>query len=247
MLILIVFLLILISIETYYIIYLYKKEIKPIRELWFSIKDIDFTSDKIDFSKIDNIQVTKAQSITDNIILKFKYLVDIICERISMVNEVTDVSEHDGLTGCYNVQRLNTYKYSYQQMPIYLIIFIDVNNLKRMNDTLGHEAGDRLIKEATKHINFWKKYSGDVYRIGGDEFMVVLPNVSYQQACQTINTWHNGVGVIAETPEGFKCMLSIGIAEGHKGEYFDLVQKTADDRMYNFKVNLKKQLGEPLR
>ena len=239
------FLFLVVIIESAILVYAVLNIYIPVQKLWDAIKDIDFTSNSIDFSKLDQLQPTKFGT-SNKLILRYKSLADIICERITMINEVTTISESDGLTGCYNVQRLNNYKFNYQQANNFIIIFIDVNNLKRMNDTLGHEAGDKLIKDAAKHIKFWDTY-GDTYRIGGDEFMVVLTNIDSQQAGHFIQQWHRSVGVLAETQEGFKCMLSIGVAEGKYGDNFDIVQKVADERMYNFKVNLKKQLGEPMR
>ena len=64
-------------------------------------------------------------------------------------------------------------------------IFGDLNGLKRINDTQGHEAGDHLLQQAVRHM---KALSGDnaVFRMGGDEFMVIARNASEQQAQQLV-------------------------------------------------------------
>ena len=248
MIILIVIIILLVAvliIETYFLNKIHNKEYKPVLELWTAIKDIDFNNDVVDMSKLDNLSV--GIGVSANIIRKFQNLVDVICERINKVNEITDISEHDELSQCYNVQRLHTYKYLYEQSNNYLVVFIDVNNLKRMNDTKGHEAGDALIKKAASQIKYWENYGGEAYRIGGDEFMVVFKNVKVDHMMPAIHTWHRDVGILDVTPEGFKCLLSIGVAEGRHGMPFDIVQKVADKRMYEMKVQIKQQLGEPMR
>lgn len=53
-------------------------------------------------------------------------------------------------------------------------MFIDLNRFKRINDTLGHEIGDILIKEIGKRLSYFLKEDSFVARLGGDEFVVVL-------------------------------------------------------------------------
>ena len=84
-------------------------------------------------------------------------------------NNETYKSEHDALTGCYNRNHLSKVKSRYEQQRSFFVVFIDVNNLKRMNDEFGHEAGDSLLKNVASKMQFWNSY-GDVYRLGGDEF-----------------------------------------------------------------------------
>ncbi len=217
----------------------------PLNRLWSAIKDIDFNNSVIDFTKVEALPVQGTSTIK-GITLQFKSLQNILCNQIMEVNNVTDQSERDGLTNCYNKKHLDKVKSSYETAQNFIIIFIDVNNLKRMNDTFGHEAGDNLIINAAKKLSFWDKY-GEVYRMGGDEFMVTLKNIPTQKAKALIDSWYPTVGVLNRTSDGFRCVLSYGVAEGRYGSSFDQIQKLADDRMYNMKVAIKKQFGEPMR
>lgn len=221
------------------------KIVKPLSGLYDALNIIDFDKDVIDFSKLDCLELTGFKEIKV-VLEKFKYLLDIITERINRVNSETYKSEHDGLTGCYNRLRLDNIKSTYEFAQMFAVIFIDVNNLKRMNDEFGHEAGDALLKQATQKLNFWNTY-GDVYRMGGDEFMIVLLNKQPQYVEKLVNQWYPTVGQLNRATDGFKCVLSYGISYGTKGCSFDAVQKQADDRMYDMKVALKKKFGEPLR
>ena len=226
-------------------IFMINNMFKPINNLHNALNIIDFDKDIIDLSKLDQMEVSGFKEI-QFIIIKFKYLLDIITERINRVNSETYKSEHDGLTGCYNRVHLDNVKSMYEYSQSCCIIFIDVNNLKRMNDEFGHEAGDSLLKSAAYKLNFWSNY-GDVYRMGGDEFMIVVLNKTSDYVNKLIDQWYPSVGQLNRDTDGFKCVLSYGVAFGTRGCNFDALMKKADDTMYKMKVALKKKFGEPMR
>lgn len=227
------------------IIYSYKNLIKPLIALHHALSVIDFSKNVIDFSKVDTLEPTgfpEMREVTE----KFKYLLGVITERINRVNDARYQSEHDELSGCYNRVHLERVKTQYEVENSYAIIFIDVNNLKRMNDEFGHEAGDALIKAAARKLQFWNTY-GEVYRMGGDEFMIVVCNVTQQTLKEYIDNWYPKVGILNRESDGFRCVLSYGVAYATKGKDFDEQMQIADERMYDMKVALKKKFGEPMR
>lgn len=224
---------------------LFRFIINPIIMLYNAVVVVDFDNDIIDFSKIDEMKLTEVKEIRF-MQEKFKYLIDKLADRINRVNDEMYKSEHDKLTNCYNRTRLDRYKSNYEIAHSCCIIFIDVNNLKRMNDTFGHEAGDALIISASDHLRYWNTY-GDVYRLGGDEFMVVITNKSEANIKNLFDAWYPTVGVLNRQTDGFKCVLSYGIAFTDAKFDFNSLQKIADDRMYDFKIKIKKEFGEPLR
>ena len=225
--------------------YLFKRFLQPLDALIKALTMVDFDSDIVDCTGVDTLQEQGSFEMK-LLVVKFKYLIDIITERINQYNDETKKSEHDELTGCFNRVHLNRVKTWYEQQPNMFIIFIDVNNLKKMNDIFGHDAGDALLRNAANKLKFWNSY-GDVYRLGGDEFMVVLINKKYDFCMRLLKTWYPTVGVLNRNEDGFKCVLSYGIAEGKKGSSFDDLEKQADDKMYEMKVQIKKAFGEDMR
>ena len=119
-------------------------------------------------------------------------LVADISERNAMLENLKNMAEHDGLTGLYNR--------SYFQQELERVVervrraggiccallYIDLDNFKYVNDTLGHTAGDRLIIEVAGILNKRARKSDLIARIGGDEFSVLLfdttPALSVQVA-----------------------------------------------------------------
>jgi diguanylate cyclase (GGDEF)-like protein/PAS domain S-box-containing protein len=114
-----------------------------------------------------------------------------ISERKEAEADLIYLSLHDQLTGLYNrahfeeeIHRLNG-----EQSPIVGIIMCDVDGLKLINDSLGHQAGDKLLQSAAHVIKKAFRDNDLVARVGGDEFAIVLPNADgtlLELACSRI-------------------------------------------------------------
>ncbi len=117
------------------------------------------------------------------------------------------------------------------------VIVCDVNGLKRVNDTMGHKAGDEYIRSACKLLFDYFSHS-PVYRIGGDEFVVLLQERDYearQEIMRAINA------EIEDNLRTGKVVASLGLAEydPRQDNSFHDVFKRADGLMYNRKMELK--------
>ena len=91
---------------------------------------------------------------------------------------------HDSLTGCYNRLYFDHVVSSAEdesKLPMTFVL-ADVNGMKQVNDLLGHEAGDQLLKTMAGIIVDAVGGEGKVFRWGGDEFLVVMPNVERRTA-----------------------------------------------------------------
>lgn len=119
----------------------------------------------------------------------------------------------------------------------------DINGLKIVNDTMGHAAGDRLIKEACSLICEYFTH-GAVYRIGGDEFVVILQEKGFDSLKDVITEINH---VIEENVKKKKAVVSIGYSELTPDDQLvhDVFER-ADQMMYQRKQQLK-QMGAPTR
>lgn len=215
----------------------------PFYKLCRALKPIDFTLPRIDFTLLDQLSYKSREM--KFLLGKFNYLADAVSLRINEVNEAHRISESDGLTGCRNRVYLERRRGEYTGADSVFVIYIDVNNLKKMNDIYGHEAGDALIKAAANKLAFWESY-GDVYRMGGDEFMVVLLNRPEQRCEELLERWYPTVGVLNRATDGFQCRMAYGTSYGGKLSDIDVLIKQADSKMYWHKKKIKTELGEPL-
>ena len=156
-------------------------------------------------------------------------------------------SNTDELTKCLN---RHAYEADIQKLDLnseWVYISLDLNGLKQTNDKMGHSAGDELICAASSCMKFAFASYGKIYRIGGDEFVVLLnQSVSDLQHIlkvfdSTISNWHGkysnsmsvSYGIVQSSEQDFDSILS--------------VSKLADERMYKNKSNYYKISGNDRR
>lgn len=125
------------------------------------------------------------------------------------------------------------------------IIQFDVNNLKIINDSLGHEAGDLLIKTAAEIIEENFGNIGNCYRVGGDEFVTITTYNHAPLVCEeAIMKFENSIARFNNNSEKpFDLHIAYGVAyyqnNSHQFQSLKEVHKLADQRMYNKKKELK--------
>lgn len=126
-------------------------------------------------------------------------------------------------------------------------MFFDLNNLKNMNDTYGHEAGDRYIKSACRLICTTYKHS-PVYRIGGDEFVAVLRGSDLLNGSKLIKRFYDRMAIInrdaVDPSEHVSVAAGMAVFNEETDTDFQSVFKRADENMYMNK-NVIKSGGKP--
>ncbi len=152
-------------------------------------------------------------------------------------------ASHDRLTGLPNRllfdERLSlALAYAHQRGEMLAVMFLDLDRFKVVNDTLGHAIGDQLLQKVAHRIAECLKKSDTIARWGGDEFTLILPQISSANDAITIAT-----RVIKAIQDPFKCgdqefhvTTSIGIALApYDGEDAETLLKNADTAMYRAK------------
>ena len=118
------------------------------------------------------------------------------------------------------------------------LLFMDIDNFKYINDTMGHDFGDELIVEACRRLDALLNGQGTLYQFGGDEFLILLPGIGDQAAAEAIVERVLGCFRNPLTIRGsqFHIGFSIGISlyPEHGKEMMELV-KRADIAMYRAK------------
>jgi diguanylate cyclase (GGDEF)-like protein len=157
--------------------------------------------------------------------------------------QLDQLAHYDSLTGLANRpmlmdrlhQALHQARRYHQKLAI---LFIDLDGFKEINDTLGHKAGDELLKQVAARLNSIVRGSDTIARLGGDEFTICLHNVaSAESACIVAR---KVVELYAEpfTLEGASCRItgSVGVSlYPHDAETVEALMKAADTAMYQAK------------
>lgn len=110
-----------------------------------------------------------------------------VIEREQSAGQLRYLADHDSLTGLPNLRvgrdRLSqTVLTGKRQKTHSALLYIDLDGFKKINDTQGHEAGDRVLKTVAKRISHSIRETDTVARIGGDEFFVILSDVESKAA-----------------------------------------------------------------
>ena len=146
---------------------------------------------------------------------------------------IKQLSERDEMTGLYNRNKfLNMVQEEYPEIDRLCVIFFDVNNLKKVNDTLGHEKGDALIVSVGGMIMTLTDFNKKAYRIGGDEF-VVVENPQEGEVDVLLQKWED---LVASNTGSTNIDLSVAVGYAYgEGKEINQIIKKADQRMYQKK------------
>lgn len=148
-------------------------------------------------------------------------------------------ASHDELTGAYNRSGYEILLSSVDMCTTHLILF-DLDNFKRVNDTYGHETGDRVLKKLVQTLQNNFRNDDYICRIGGDEFVVFMVHTTQMQK-QLISTKINNINKqLSNVSDGLPPIsVSVGIVHGTDvPEPSNLFEK-ADEAMYKSKQNGK--------
>jgi len=171
-------------------------------------------------------------------------------EVIAIVRDITRRTEvegklhylalHDKVTELYNrayfEEKLQQLTDS-GQVPIG-IIMCDIDGLKLINDTFGHQAGDNLLASAAKIIKQCSSGVGEVARVGGDEFAIIIENRDRGQIEEICDCIREGVNQFRETNIQIPMSISLGLSiRTHPQQSMYDVCKAADDNMYRQKLH----------
>ncbi len=148
-------------------------------------------------------------------------------------------STHDILTGLYNrqyfEQEMDKLQNSRRQ-PISILV-LDMNGLKEINDTQGHAAGDELLIVAAEVIRKAFRPDDIVARIGGDEFVVILPSTNKETALKIVDRVKQVIHEFNKlNPDRNQVSFSVGFSCNEATENLRDVLRQADQDMYKQKA-----------
>jgi diguanylate cyclase (GGDEF)-like protein len=166
-----------------------------------------------------------------------------IDERKKAEATIFHMAYHDTLTGLPNRllfhDRLNmTISAAQRNNKKFAVMMLDLDGFKLVNDLLGHDIGDLLLQNAGYRLRGHLRKSDTVARMGGDEFMLLLPEINQKEDAEAIagkivDSFHHSF--ILKNHE-LRITTSIGIAiYPDSGMDFDTLKKNADVAMYKVK------------
>ena len=166
-----------------------------------------------------------------------------ISERKAVEERMTYLAQHDILTGLPNRmlfqdRLLQAINYAERQRSNVALLFMDLDRFKDVNDTLGHHVGDLLLQEVARRIRLCVRGSDTVSRQGGDEYVIMLPNLKeFDDIIQVVNKLIESIANPFEL-EGHSVHLttSVGVSVyPQDGTDIETLIRNADTAMYQAK------------
>ncbi len=228
---------------------------------------VEYKNEIINNLSVDNL---RSLNVGDSISIRYKIDMGIDEEKFYWISTVIKIMEQDGrrfatifstditddvislenakqksiidpMTGLYNRHKFLEYKKEkVDYRGAWAVLFLDINDLKIVNDTLGHEYGDILIKTVSKSINAVCNDYITGYRYGGDEFIIIAENISIDQTQALVSLLHR---LFVEYNEiaSVKCSVSIGYSYSLGNKNLEQLLFEADKNMYQIKMEHKRK------
>jgi diguanylate cyclase (GGDEF)-like protein len=171
-------------------------------------------------------------------------------EALENIHAITNSSKRDFLTGLYNR------RYFFANMPEYFqkaveeneffaIAMVNIDHFKKINDTYGHEAGDKVINTLADILRANTNQNDIVARFAGEEFCIVLKNSSKNSALSLFEKLREAAQnstTLSPKGEKIKFSISIGVALNHEDTLEESINQ-ADMMLYNAKQNGRNQVA----
>ncbi len=166
--------------------------------------------------------------------------------QVEMLREelakTAEEAKRDALTGLRNRKAFDEeieklYKRYKEKGDIFSLIMIDIDHFKRFNDRFGHKVGDRVLQVVANTLNYTLKGKDFIGRYGGEEFVVLLPYTSLDNACVVADQIRENIARkrlrVTKTGENLGTMtVSVGVSEIKENDTIESVVERADKALY---------------
>ncbi|WP_094107135.1 GGDEF domain-containing protein [Lonsdalea populi] len=157
--------------------------------------------------------------------------------------ELPAIARYDDLTGClrrdaFFQATIKVMRNATQQRQPLCVLLIDLDHFKKVNDTLGHAAGDETLREVADLIRHYFRKGDILGRLGGDEFAVVLPNTDLDNAYRVSERIRQAIDEMkSDSFPNRRLTISIGLVEYYAGEEtMEQAIHRADIKLYTAKI-----------
>ncbi len=172
-------------------------------------------------------------------LMAFYLVIEVDAMRKSL-ESLRYLASHDQLTGLYNRHMIEELVKNEPSV----VIILDIDRFKSINDRYGHDTGDEALCTMASRLEviFWRRDTDFVFRLGGDEFLVVLKDTSEEEAVRRIRQLCEPVSFASEDGKPISFTVSVGYSLCRND--FKAGMKRADEALYRVKENGRNGFGK---
>ncbi len=190
------------------------------------------------FVKVLNLTIT---------LFSLFYLTNLYLVELRTTREKLDYSSnHDMLTGLYNRRFFESImkRSKDEKEASFSVAMLDVDDFKKINDTYGHETGDRVLAAVSKCIEACLPQDAVAVRWGGEEFVLYLPQVENSRALEVLETFRKKLSEQEIYHKGIRVAITatIGLCTGESIADYEEYLRQADEKLYWGKKHGKNQI-----
>lgn len=153
--------------------------------------------------------------------------------RVAITDPLTRIMNRRGIT----VGLLDAMAHAERYRTPLTVAMVDIDHFKEINDTYGHEAGDRVLKNVAEILSDALRMPDKVGRYGGEEFLIVLPHTTLAQGSKIVERIRASVSkkIFDQGAKKAHVTISVGVTQFKPGEDLEQLMSQADKAMYDAK------------
>lgn len=151
--------------------------------------------------------------------------------RLMLLDPLTGIGNRRHLTQSLTAEVARAHRH---QRPL-TVAFFDIDYFKRINDTLGHGVGDRVLIQVANNLTATLRTSDHLGRFGGEEFVLILPETTLESALPLIERMRENMQLVKVPGLDWQVTLSAGAAEIRSGEDAEALLRRSDAALYRAK------------
>lgn len=191
------------------------------------------------------LYIRKSENIKDDLMPLYFNVFKLYIENALLRERIVFQYEHDAMTGLYNNGKyLELVKDEFGGYDAISVFYFDLNYLKRTNDTLGHEAGSKLICKAADSIKAVCDDDIFGFRTGGDEFVMIAKNADENKAKELRERWQEALDRSNREETDLECIVACGVSSASAPYDLKEVFSIAEGLMYEDKRRIKIARGD---
>ncbi len=196
------------------------------------------------YSRIYMLPQSKMAAYQDEVVSLILQGCSTALSRLVKIEKLNDAAAIDPLTGCYNRRELETQLNrniagSIRHKSKLSLFMFDLDFFKKINDTYGHLAGDKVLQEVTRIVQRNIRTGDILARYGGEEFIAILPGTDKMKAMELADRLRNKISKARITygSDTIKVTASFGVSTLNRNADMEKIIGDADTMLYKAKLN----------